>query len=234
MGVPSWLRQEDLDKTPLQIPLADSRYNAPGWRMVARDFYTCVCPVGGPFVQPEALAFVHEFDPGVIPIWRKQAMLPPGKNAPDDVVVVSHLGIARHLVDYYGPQQLFYVEMPFEAKHPRPNFLEHMLVMPNTWDGGPDGVIPFDMEGAKLLWELYLDEMTTGVEAYDVHEREESERKEREALARAEEDAYKRRAIWKNVSPLVERMTMRDWEEGLAQRRRKPRQPYVFLGRSAL
>jgi hypothetical protein len=220
---------------PLQMQMATSKHDAPGWRMVDRhDFYTCVPPAQGPFVQPEALAFVHSFDPGVIPLWRKQRMLPPGTNAKKDIVTVSHIIIGRHVRDPLGPKQLFYVEMPFNADFPRPNYLDFPMTVKNTWDGGPDGIIPFDMAGARVLWEKHLDDMTSVMEAMLAKEQRDHEDLEETRRKVAEDLEDRRQRLEKTLQPLLDKMTPRDWAEQFMayHGRRKPPRTYVFHGRS--
>ena len=199
------------------------------------DFYTCVVPVQGPFVQPEALAFVHSFDSGIIPLWRKQRMFPPGTNAWSDIVTVSHIIIGRHIRDHVVPRQEFYVEMPLNADFEPPNLLEFPMTVTNTWDGGPDGIIPFDMSGAMVLWEKHLDNLTSATERVEEKQRRDRADFERAQRENAEDLEDRRRRLEKAVKPLLDKMTPRDWiEQYMAHKgRRRPLKAYAFHGRSA-
>jgi len=124
--------------------------------------------------------------------------------------------------------------MPLHADFPVPNYLDFAMTVKNTWDGGPDGIIPFDMGGAKLLRERFLDDMTSAEERF-----KESEARSRRALEKARQEVKdeledRRQQLEKAVQPLLDKMTPRDWIEQLMAHggRRKAPRAYAFHGRS--
>lgn len=161
-------------------------------------------------------------------------MFPPGTNAPSDIVTVSHIFLGRHVRDHTCPRQQFYVEMPSNADFERPNQLEFPMTVKNFWDGGPDGIIPFDMLGARIVWEKHLDDATPASERLA-----ETQKREREDLEKAQKAVKddledRRQRLEKTVQPLLDKMTPRDWyQQYMAhQGRRRPSVAYAFLGRS--
>ena len=121
-----------------------------GWRLASDDVYTCVPPPGYE-IDPAVLKAIHEFDPGVIPIWRIQVWHPPNTERRETFV---HPGIGRYFPHPRYLRRPFYCAMPARAQHPVPNFLdaifEDQLCARYLFQGGPGGWIPWDW--ATYYW----------------------------------------------------------------------------------
>lgn len=118
-----------------------------GWRIVGDDVYTCVPPPGYE-IDPAVLAAIHEFDPGLIPIWRIQFWIRPNEERRE---VVVHSGIARHFPHPRYMRRAFHVLMPAAAEHPVPNFLDAIFedqLCGTYMMGGPGGYMQWD-------WSVY-------------------------------------------------------------------------------
>lgn len=123
MPLPSWVGEKK--KREVEYTVSDSPWNAPGYRIVGRDFYTCVEPADR-VADKAVLRWIRDFCPDVIPVWRKQIYKAPGSNA---TFVATHLCLGRHIKDAHkkGRRHIPYVEMPANAKHPMPNVLVRVL-----------------------------------------------------------------------------------------------------------
>lgn len=200
MGWRDWTR-----KPPqLHVPLA---HPSDGWRQGAPDVYTCVAPAGYE-KDPAITAAIHEFDPGVIPIWRIQTWLPPRKAQP---VLAVHHGIGRF---YPYPKQLRRpprFEMPQQATHPVPNFLDAIFEdQEATHFTGPAGYLPWDWWTYRWCRQQFV-YLTT--EKYE--ERLERKRKHLERMRRAyaEENTYNMADFERWALKHLEGVTPRDWRE---------------------
>lgn len=184
MPLPSWVGERVAKaKRPVSLPVADSLHTAPGWRVVGGDFYTCVEPPDR-YADRLVTKMIRSFDPGAIPIWRKQRYLMPGATVP---ITVTHFGIARHVKNPHAEVELFHVEMPLNADHPVPNKLECIFeVHDDTMmhDGGPGGFIPWDMRIYHNRREAY-NETKTGKQLGKQHEAAVLEKVRRAQLQRA-------------------------------------------------
>ena len=171
----------------LRYTVADSVHTAPGWRIVDDDFYTCIPPVDRP-VDPAIERLVHAFDPTAIFLWRKQLYLPPGKSLP---VLFCHNALGRFISPPRRELQIFHVEMPPGAKHPKPN---ELLWVWEKFDetlmfhGGPGGYMPWDGEIVRYLRRDH-NLMTPATEMRRIMDRRHEEEQVRSFKARAEQAA---------------------------------------------
>lgn len=219
----------------LGYEIAHSPHTAPGWRIVGDDIYTCIEPAQGPYVDPDVLKAIHEFDPGAIPIWRVQVYLPPGKMGEQHLVKVAHVGIARYVRNPSAAHALMHVSMPENPTHPQPNVLEFI------WEddtearkhGGPNAILPFDWKLHKYMETRVARNQSAPQMVKDWLERI-REKQEREALASRAELAYRQRHLEKAVQKTLESVTPKElWQQymELRQRRRLSQpKPYVFHG----
>lgn len=191
----------------LRYTVADSIHTAPGWRILCdsggvSDFHTCVEPVDRP-MDPVWRREVHSFDPTAIFLWRKQLYLPPGQTQP---VMVCHNALGRYVPVPNRELQLFYVEMPESAKHPRPNELLWVWEKFDDclmYEGGPGAYMPWDGEIVRYLRADH-NVMTPVNELARTIARRRAERKLRElkakleiALAQADFDNWVNRQLGK-------------------------------------
>jgi hypothetical protein len=227
--LPNWMMSDAQRQAaqPVDYDIATSFHNAPGWRLAAEDFYTCVPPADRP-INPVVLRAIHEFDPGLIPIWRKQLYLPPGEQNP---VMVTHHGIARHVKDPKGARRLFHVEMPRNAKHPTPNLLEAILEQEDEvmmHEGGPGKFQRFDMWLYRMLRKQYnVSKSPKEIVAGIMKKRDEE--KERARRARAVEDEYRQKRMDKLMAQYAGRITRADEREYWRRMRNRPTRPSVYV-----
>lgn len=195
----------------------------PPWRLVGQDHYTLVTPVDGPFVDPAALALIRSFDPGVIPIWRKQLW----QRADGSVVVHSTVGIARYNPDPKAVRHEFRFELPAGWTGPKPNMLEFWWRV--IKHGEPDEALPFDLSLAAAMREAY--ETRTAKEFIrDIEGRGQAE-KQAAMLAHARETAAREREMNRQIATVFKTNTFQDlidqyWTAA-------PTRPQVLLGRHA-
>lgn len=144
MSLPSWVGA----KREGEYRVFDSPWNAPGYRIIGKDFYTCVEPADR-IADRAVIRAIREFAPDIIPVWRKQIYKSPGSNS---TFVATHLCLARHIKDAHkrGRRHIPYVEMPANARHPMPNVLvrvledkDHATVLHH---GGPGPYQPLTMD----------------------------------------------------------------------------------------
>lgn len=143
MPLPSWVGEK---KRPVEYTVSDSAWNAPGYRIIGKDFYTCVEPADR-IADRATLRWLRDFAPDLVPVWRKQVYKAPGSN---QTFVATHLCLARYMRDPRGRRHVPYVEMPANAKHPMPNVLvrvledkDHKTVL---HEGGPGPYQPLTMD----------------------------------------------------------------------------------------
>jgi hypothetical protein len=191
MPLPQWVG----DRMTATYDIADSPWTAPGYRIVGKDHYTCIEPVDR-IADRATLKAIQAFCPEAIPIWRKQTYIAPGEIK---AFTVTHFGIAQHVKTPRHDAKLAYIEMPTNAKHPKPNRLvrifediEHENVMHR---GGPAPYQALDMNKYRELRADYVKEFQTPVEALDERLRRADEEKRRKALFELEEYLYRRRDI---------------------------------------
>jgi hypothetical protein len=198
------------------------------WRMLDReDFYTCVPDVMY-LPDPVAVAAIHEFDPGMIPMLRKVLWLRPGGVEP--FLSVHHV-LARYVPDRRGAGAGFRVEMPLEPTHEAPNVIECVLKAPSPdeADGGPPAYRPFDM---SVYHELVADDFSrrrTWKEWYDARVQAAAERKSKDEASREREGEYRQRHLDALASDVAEQYTYADYLALRAERRRR-RKVFVDLG----
>lgn len=176
--------------------IPDTIHTAPGWRLLGDDFYTCVQPVGGPIHDRAVVAAIHGFDPGAIPMWRKQRYLPPRST---QAVVVSHLAFGRHVPFPRRQLALFNVEMPRgKGRRDVPN---ELLMIWEFFDdtywfeGGPGAVFPSDMRQFRYMRADYLRGDQKGGDRFAEREGQKLAAREHEREARARESEYKQRRL---------------------------------------
>lgn len=229
--VPSWL-QRKVDKLPaLTYEPADTIANAPGWRIIGDDFYTCVPPVDLP-ADPGVTKAIQAFCPNAIPIWRKQLYLPPGEQT--RTVLSVHHGIATYVESPRQMTRLFHVEMPANATHRQPNQLEMIFERPNPSDIGAPGVfLPWTNLVYLYLRANYRDDMTSNVSIMDAIIRKAADDKARSKKSHDDELAYRQRRMEKRINRIFERMPANAWDQYVAALRspRERKRPYVFMGR---
>jgi len=176
--------------------IPDTIHTAPGWRLLGDDFYTCVQPVGGPVHDRAVVAAIHGFDPGAIPMWRKQRYLPPRRT---QAVTVAHLAFGRHVRFPRRPLALFNVEMPLGPKpHPIPNELLMIWEFFDAtywYEGGPGAVFPSDMRQFRYMRADYLKGDKKGGDRFAERESKNIEARAQERDARAREAEYKQRRL---------------------------------------
>lgn len=225
MPLPSWVGQK---ARAIEYKAADSPWTAPGYRIIGRDFYTCVEPADR-IADRAVLRWLRNFAPDVIPVWRKQMYKAPGSNS---TFVATHLCLARHLKDphKYGRRHVPYVEMPARARHPMPNVLVKVLEDKNhptvLHQGGPGPYQPLTMETYHGVY--HADQRTRRV----VHAEEDArlaEAQERQERATEDERAYRE----KHVTAFVNKQlgapgdSLRGWlayKALMAHRRRRMRE----------
>jgi hypothetical protein len=193
------------------------------WKILGDDFYTCVFPADMA-IDPAALRLIHSFDPGAIPIVRKQLWKDPQGRE----VLVSHWGIARYIKNPKKAALLGYVEMPRDAKHPRPNVLEWIHEMSDPRKDGPAGFLPFDGWLAAYLHANYRE--TTDV-VRELQDRliKSKQRREDERQKHYDEMAYRDWHMNKQITPWLEKLGVADW--AATYRNKRAPKPMVFLGR---
>lgn len=214
---------------PVDYGVSDSFANAPGYRLVGDDFYTCVPPSDRP-VDPVVLRMIHTFDPGLIPIWRKQLYLPTGAQRP---ILVTHHGIARHVRDPKGDRRLFHVEMPSNAKHPQPNLLEAILEEEDELmlhHGGPGKFQRFDMWLYKMLRRQFnVTKSPTEIIAAIMKRKDAVRDAARKAFR--EEHEYRKRHLDAYVAARIDKIGPADFRDYVArmQGKNRPTRPSVYL-----
>lgn len=177
------------------------------WRILGADVYTCVPPPGYE-KDPAVTAAIHSFDPGVIPFWRIQRWL---RNGVERVIV--HHGIGRYFPYPKYLRRHFHVEMPPDAEHPAPNFLDAVFEDQNTvqyYQGGPGDYQPWDWSVYYWCREKY--EHIT-VRAYE--KRVERHRQRLIAMKKAWESEleYRKKQIEPWLLKQMERLSEHDWEQ---------------------
>lgn len=228
-NLPAGIRKKlEAEREQFEVPLADSFHTAPGWRILGSDFYTCVIPPHMA-VDRVTLRRIHEFDPGLIPMVRKQRYLPPGSDTP---VTVSHFALGRHVRNPRNRHVGFYVEMPLGAKHPRPNVLEAVLEerdLQMLQEGGPGKFQRFGPWLYLVLRAQFLANKT-GRQWLREQQRTREEREARERRFRADEMQYRGKGmerLHRRAAELGPADWQRYWDRMRALRNGKPR---VFLG----
>lgn len=189
MPLPSWVGQK---AKPVEYAPADSPWNAPGYRIIGRDFYTCVEPPDR-IADRAVIRAIRAFAPDVIPVWRKQIYKAPNSNR---TFVATHLCLARYLRDTRGKRHVPYVEMPANAKHPMPNVLVRVLEDKDhptvLHQGGPGPYQPLTMQHFRDV--SYADQRPRWmVEAEEDRLREEAEEKRERAIQ--EERGYREKQV---------------------------------------
>lgn len=150
MALPSWMLDNQPKIAPLRHELASSIRNAPGWRIVGDDHYTAI-PVPGYEVNPDILRAIRVFDPGAIPLWRKQLWLTPGKNDSPELFV--HHVIARWVQHPKSHRlRLTNVELPADWRGPVPNVIDSVLEIQDC-----DRVLKRGGPGLFVAWDDWLE-----------------------------------------------------------------------------
>lgn len=214
----------------LQWDPSDSIANAPGWRIIGDDFFTCIPPVDA-CADPAITRLIRSISPEAIPIWRKQLYLPPGEQT--RTILAVHHGIATYVSNPRGMRRLFHVEMPAHAKHPRPNQLECIFERNNPTDFGAPGIfLPWDARVYRYLRANYRNDMVSQASILDQILRKKEE--ERAAARRRDADnlAYRQRGMEQRIARIFENMPSDAWARYQAELRspRKRSRAYAFMG----
>jgi len=158
VSLPSWLLDAPVAPQPIPQNIAKSRWDAPGYRMVGEDLYTLVEPPG--YMQDSRItSMIHAWDPGVIPLWRKQLWLSPGRN--DALLTFVHHAIARHVKHPPHGMRLLRPQVPGDYNGEVPNVLERVFESEGARtlrQGGPGYYRPWDIRIVRELrrdWEVY-------------------------------------------------------------------------------
>jgi hypothetical protein len=224
--IPAWARAA----TPVGYDVADSIHTAPGWRVIGEDFYTCVEPADCP-LDPLFRRQVHEFDPDAVFLWRKQQYLPPGGTQP---VTYTHNALARKVSHPRRELRLFYVEMPQNASHPRPN--ELVIVWEKVdarlmHDGGPGAYMPWSGQLVDYLRRDFLRLKTPKEVSAERKVRHEAR------LEREERSKVDRNLAWDDLNRWCARQLDKpgDTNRALVEYMRKAaqpreRKPFVYVG----
>ena len=214
---------------PWTMGLADDFNSAPGWRKVGSDWYTCV-PQVHVRVDPATLKRIHEFDPGLIPMYRKQRYLPTGAQEP---VTVTHFALGRYVKEPRASHALFHVEMPEGANHPRPNMLEAVLEERDLLmmhHGGPGGFQAFGPWLYHVLRKAFMSGKQTGKQWFREVDRMDHELTQKEQRKADEEKAYRNKGM-DRVHKRADELTKADWDAwwDLNQKLRTPK-PFIHVG----
>jgi hypothetical protein len=215
--------------------IPDTVHTAPGWRVLGDDFFTCVQPVGGPIHDPAVVAAIHGFDPGAIPMWRKQRYLPPRST---QAVLVSHLAFGRHVRFPRRQLALFNVEMPpGQRQHPVPNELLMIWEFFDAtywYEGGPGAVFPSDMRQFRYMRADYLKGDKKGGDRFAEREAQSLAARERARESSARENEHKQRHLDAYVARQLDMPgdTVRAFREYRARNRAMRAQAAARLGLS--
>jgi hypothetical protein len=189
-----------------------------GWRLAGDDVYTCVPPPGYE-VDPAVLRAIHEFDPGVIPIWRIQVWIHPNSERRETFV---HPGIGRYFSYPRYLRRQFHVTMPARVEHPVPNFLdaifEDQKCARYLFEGGPGGYIPWDWATYEWCRRMYV-ELTT--KKWD---KIMAGKRDREAKARQswrEEIEYRKKQVEPYLIKKAAGIPDGDWDAYLKEMKRR-------------
>lgn len=109
------------------------------WRQLGDDHYSLIPPAQGPGVDPVQLRRIHDFDPGAIPLWRRQVWRSPEGR----IAVFVCIGIGRHEPHAKYGQGAWSIDVPRGYSGPVPNIVElwwkrrrqHMPDAPRRFDG---------------------------------------------------------------------------------------------------
>jgi hypothetical protein len=182
------------------------------WEQVGGDYYTCVPPPGCAY-DPVALAAIHEFDPGVLPIWRIQLWRVPGFVEPRPF---AHAGIARISTAPQWKRTGFYVRMPQGAEHRRPNFLECFFEGAPVAPGGPGAYQAFGW-AAYYYTRSKFGYLT--VRHYDQLIERKKQRYEELRRKHREELDYRRKQIEPYLMRKAATLSRADWERYVVAQR---------------
>lgn len=206
------------------IPLANSPYTAPGWRLLQTSTY-CYKDVMHPW-DPSVLRSIREFEPTAFPITMRSTWQKMDRGNPQDPLTIVRHVVARGVRDPVIAAHRFRCEMPI---HPEPGLFTSI---PNIYCKVPPNWIelihfdravrPYgnDLPGQYLgfNWDLY----------YMLHRTYENNRRwqdiaadfldpideeaEREERATADNDAYAEKQIQKDWN---EDASDLEWKEAL-------------------
>lgn len=212
-----------------EMPVADSPYTAPGYRILGDDFYTCVKPADCPD-DPGVTRAIRMFWPDAIPIWRKQRYLPPGERSTE--IVATHHGIATYVAHPKSSRRLFHVEMPANAKHPQPNQLECIFERPNLAEmGGPGEFLPWNNQVLLCVRGNYRSDMVSSAEVFEKMAARQRAQYDRAKKSADEDFAYRRRTMEKRIQKTLETLTERDFREYQEQCKAPyVAKPIIFMG----
>ncbi len=228
---PELLRKLDAERAQAtaQMELAQDFHDAPGWRICGPDFYTCIM-APHMAVDRATLRRIHDFDPGLIPMVRKQRYLPPGQKEP---VVVCHFALGRYVRNPRSARSGFHCEMPVDAGHPRPNLLEAVLEdrdLLMLQEGGPGGFQTFGPWLYHVLRAGYLNGSKTARQWQRERTLARRAIEDRQKAARASEMAYRQKGM-ERMHRRASELTNYDWQVYReAHRKRRALKPRVFLG----
>lgn len=189
-----------------------------GWTWVGERI-SAVAPAGYE-ADASVTEAIHSFDPGVIPIWRISAYVPPGRTSPQTFV---HHGIGRHFPYQRRVRRHFQCDMPLNATFGVPNFLDCIFEDTNSAAyirGGPGDFWPWDW--GVYYWARWHFERITAAAWVKRMEK----RRAREAKARKdwEDDLeYRKRQLEPWIQKQLEKLSDADWDRYRAFMRERDR-----------
>ncbi len=151
-----------------EIPIADSLYTAPGYRMLNETFY-CYKDVARPW-DPAVIRAIREFEPTAMPITIRTTWQHMNRGNPQEPFTLIRHGIARCVRDALLPTHRFRCELPIHhepslfSSFPNiytrvaPNYVEvnhyDREVRPYGYDV-PGAYLPFNWDFYAMLYRDY-------------------------------------------------------------------------------
>ncbi len=222
-----------LERGAFTRKVRDSPENAPGWRYLGT-YYSCIQDPELP-TNPTLVARIRARDPGFIPMTVYSLYRSSNDYASQVEVVIKRHAAGRYVARPKVPKPPFYVRMPREATHPRPNQIDDIF---HEGPRDPDG--PWVRGGfCPLDWSLYWYPLVslTKAQLMQLHvEDPDSEARKRE-LALLEEFFYARQELDRVWAKTLEKLSDPEIDEFLRRQRagvpvfdRKPKPLFFDMG----
>lgn len=154
------LLRQAADNASISVPVATSRYTAPGWLFLGESFYTYP-DVTYPW-DAAVIAAIREVQPDAVPVTIRSVWQHANYGQMERPIVLVRHGIARSIRNPVAPVHRFRCEMPYapmlelrtsvhELVDLRPNYIEV------NWHDRGDRRYGKDLPGAYIPcdWELY-------------------------------------------------------------------------------